>query len=281
MKAIVALLVLLMGISAVAESYARCGEVDPEIGICLDEVDPMTGIPLQDEFTERFLHASSTGDIPALKELLEERKKTLAEEGETTMLLYQIGIVHFILIDRYLMLEREEGILYHAGEAVKVLGRAIELGLEDRYLPFAHAYIGGAMGARALHVGILESLFELIGFDRHVVTAMRLSEEFYGLAYPPRSLMYAVRGRRLRDTPWFVGGSSRKALRYLRRAVELDPGFLNNYEDIAMTYEKMGKNDKAIEYWQKVIELPLQERYRWWGIEAKERAEEALERLRG
>ncbi len=110
---------------------------------------------------------------------------------------------------------------------------------------------------------------------------MRLSEEFYGLAYPPRSLMYAVRGRRFRDTPWFVGGSSHKALRYLRRAVELDPGFLNNYEDIAMTYEKMGKNDKAIEYWQKVIELPLQERYRWWGIEAKERAEEALERLRG
>jgi tetratricopeptide (TPR) repeat protein len=136
------------------------------------------------------------------------------------------------------------------------------------------------MGTRALHVGILESLFMLIGFDRNVVTAMRLSRKFYGPDVPMLSLMYAVRGRRFRDTPWFVGGSSSKALEYFRRAAELDPRFINNYEDIAVTYEKMRENDKAIKYWQKVIELPLQERYRKWGIEAKERAEKTLERLK-
>lgn len=279
MKVVVALVVLLIGISPVAEGCAKCedAEVKPELDICLDEIDPMTGICLQDEFTLKFLAASSTGDIPALKAILEEKEKTLVEEGETAMLMYKIGMLHFFLADR---LERREGILHHTGEAVRTLERAIELGLEERYLPFVHAYIASAMGIRALHVGILESLWKLVGLDRQIAVALRRGEELYGPDYPPLSMMYAVRGRRFRDTPWFVGGSSRRAMKYFRRAVELDPGFINNYEDIAMTYEKMGKNDKAIEYYQKVIELPLQDRYKKWGIEAKERARKALERLR-
>ena len=288
MKAVVALLVLLMGIPAVAEGCARCGDagVDPKIDVCLDEIDPMTSICLQDEFTLRFLPASSTGDLPALKTILEEKERTLVEEGETAMLMYQIGVLHFFLGERYLILEEKEGILHHTGETVRTLERAMELGLEERYLPFAHAYIGGAMGTRALHVGIIESLFGLVGLDRHIAVALRLGREFYGPDVPMLSLMYAVRGRRFRDTPrrgiagLIARGSLCRAMEDFRRAVELDPGFINNYEDIALAYEEMGKNDKAIEYWQKVIELPLQDRYKQWGIEAKERARKALERLR-
>ena len=280
MKAVVALLVLLMGISVVAESCVRCGDAgaDPEIGVCLDEIDLMSGICLQDEFTLKFLPASSTGDVPALKAILEEKEKTLAEEGETAMLMYKIGLLHFYLGNRYLSLELgEEGILHHTGETVRTLERAIELGLEERYLPFAHNYISGAIGTRALHVGILESLFALPDIDRNSVAAIRLGEEFYGPDAPLLSLMYSIRGKRFRDTPWFVGGSLSRAMEYFRRAVELDPGFLGNYRHIAIAYEKMGENDKAIEYWQKVIELPLQDRHKQWGIEAKEQAEEALE----
>ena len=269
MKRVVALLVLLMGVSAPAEGTPIYKEL-------VGKVDPMSGICLQDEFTLRFLPASSRGDLHALKAILEEKERTLAGEDETAILLYQIGLLHFNLGERYFILELgKEGILYHTGEAVRTLERAIEFGLEERYLPFAYAYIGASMGTRALHVGILESLFALIDFDRNITTAIKLGEEYYG-PVPPLSLMYAVRGRRFRDTPWFVRGSNRRAMEYFRKAVELDPGFLNNYEDIALTYEKMRKYDKARQYWQKVIELPLQERYWQWGIEVKERAEEAL-----
>jgi tetratricopeptide (TPR) repeat protein len=275
MKVMAALLVLLMGASATNLHGA------PIYRELVGKVDPMTGIYLQDEFTLKFLPAFSKGDTPALKTILEEREKILAEEGESAMLLYQIGVLHFSIGERYFILEfGKEGILHHTGEAVRVLERAIELGLEKRYLPFAHGYIGGAMGTRALHVGILASLAGLVGLDRHITTAIRLGEEYWGIT-PPLSIMYAVRGRRFRDTPWFVGGSNRRAMKYFRKAVELDPGFLNNYEDIAMTYEKMGNKPKAIEYWQKAIDLPLQERYWQWGIEVKERAEEALQLLKG
>ena len=278
MKVVVALLVLLMGISAV-----RCGDagVNPEIGICLDEIDPMTGICLQDEFTLKFLPASSTGDVPALKAILEEKEKTLAEEGETAMLMYKIGVLHFSLGERYAALGLgKEGILHHTDEAVRTLERAIELGLEKRYLPFAHNYIASAIGTRALYVGILESLFALPDFDRNTAAAIRLGEEFYGPDAPLLSLMYVTRGRRFRETPWFVGGSVTRAMEYFRRAVEVDPGFITSYWDIALAYEKMGENDKAIEYYQKIIELPLQDRYKKWGIEAKEWARKTLERLR-
>jgi len=265
MKAVVALLVFLMSASAIAGGAVVEGEFDP-----------MSGIPLQDEFTERFLPASSVGDIPALKAILEERNKTLTEVGETAMLLYQIGMVHWWIGNE---VEVGEEILHHADEARKALERAIKLGLEARYLPFAHAFITYSIGTRAVHVGILESLFALEAFDRHNTTAIRLGKEFYG-PDPALSLMHAVRGRRLRDTPWFVGGSSRRAMEYFRKAVELDPGYISNYLDIAKTYEMMKENNKAIEYYQKVIELPLQERYRSWGMGNKESAKEALERLK-
>lgn len=249
-------------------------------GADVGEFDPMSGIFLQDEFTLRFLPASSEGDISALEALLEEKERVLTEEGETAMLMYQIGLLHFYLGDRYNALGKEEKIFHHTDETVRNMERAIELGLEKRYLPFAHASIGYAIGTRAVHVGILASLAALEPLDRSITTAIRLGIEYYG-PIPALSLMHAVRGRRFRDTPWFVGGSNRKAMKYFRRAVELDPGYLGNYTDIALTYEKMRENNKAIEYWQKVIELPLQDRYKQWGIVAKERAEEALKRLRG
>jgi tetratricopeptide (TPR) repeat protein len=264
MKAVVALLVLLMSISAVAQSALVEGEFDP-----------MTGISLQDEFTLKFLPISSKGDLPALKALLEEKERTLAEEGEGAMLLYQIGLLHFFIGDRYAALGKGEGVLHHADETVRVLERAMELGLERRYLPFAHASAGYAIGTKAEHVGILASLGVLGTFDRHITIAIRLGKEYYG-PVPALSLMHAVRGRRFRDTPWFVGGSNRRAMEYFRKAVELDPGYLGNYVDIALTYERMGEYNKAIEYW-----LPLQERYLQWGTGAKEQAEEALKRLRG
>jgi tetratricopeptide (TPR) repeat protein len=275
MKVMAALLVLLMGIPAIAEGA-------PIYEKLVGEIDSVTGIYLQDEFTLKFLPATSKGDLPALKALLEEKEKTLAEEGETAMLLYQIGMLHFFLADRYFMLELgKEDILHHTGEAVRVLERAIELGLEERYLPFAHTWIASVEGIRALHVGILESLSGLVDFDRHITTAIRLGEEYYGLAFPRLSIAYMTRGRRFRDTPWFVGGSNRRAMEYFRKAVELDPESIRSHNEIALTYEKMGEYGKAIEYYQKAIKLPLRERYWQWGIEAREKAKEALQRLEG
>jgi tetratricopeptide (TPR) repeat protein len=263
MKVMAALLVLLMGIPAIAEGA-------PIYEKLAGKIDPMTGISLQDEFTLKFLPASSKGDVPALKAFLSEKEAALANEGETPMLLYQIGMLHFFLGERYFILELgKEGILHHTGEAVRVLERAIELGLERRYLPFAHGYIGGAMGTRALHVGILESLFMLVGFDRHITTAIKLGVEYYG-PISSMAMMYVTRGKRFRDTPWFVGGSHRRAMEYFRKAVEIDPGFLSSYADIAYAYEKIGEYNRANEYWRKVLDLPLQDRYHQWGTEAKE-----------
>lgn len=44
---------------------------------------------------------------------------------------------------------------------------------------------------------------------------------------------------------------------YLRKAIDLDPGFVSAYNGLGLAYRLVGKVDEAITWWDKALELSL------------------------
>lgn len=65
----------------------------------------------------------------------------------------------------------------------------------------------------------------------------------------------AARGGMYRQLPWVLGGSLKKAVDYLNRAVALDPDALGSRIELAQTYRDMGQPDRGVPLLQKAMEV--------------------------
>ncbi len=72
-------------------------------------------------------------------------------------------------------------------------------------------------------------------------------------------------------------GSNEEAVKYFKRAIELDPNHIEHYLELAKTYEYMNEDEQQKEALQKVIELPAVEED---DPEFKQEAKEMLEDLK-
>jgi len=72
-------------------------------------------------------------------------------------------------------------------------------------------------------------------------------------------------------------GSNEEAVKYFKRAIELDPNYIEHYLELAKTYEYMDKDELQKEALQKVLELPATEED---DPKLKEEAKEMLEDLK-
>ena len=112
---------------------------------------------------------------------------------------------------------------------------------------FAHYVLGSTIGRLAQYKGIIQSLFMLGDFDKHIKKAMELD--------PTNYLAYIAMGMRYRDTPWPFKNYS-KSEYYLKKAIEIEPGYPNAYYELAILYEKMGRMDEAKKLYEKIVSMP-------------------------
>ena len=84
-------------------------------------------------------------------------------------------------------------------------------------------------------------------FDKHIKKAMELD--------PTNYLAYIAMGMRYRDTPWPFRSYNRSEY-YLKKAIEIEPGYPNAYYELAILYEKMGRMDEAKKLYEKIVSMP-------------------------
>ncbi len=139
----------------------------------------------------------------------------------------------------------------------------------EMYPEYGYAYYvaGASIGQLAEFAGIVKSLFMLGDFDHFIEKAMELM--------PTNNLPFLAMGMRYRDTPWPFRNYG-KSEELLLKAINLDPDYINSYYELALLYEKWGKMDKAAEYFETILEMPIEPEYKAQGKESKEKAEQWL-----
>lgn len=147
-----------------------------------------------------------------------------------------------------------------------------------------HLFLSIAIGRVALDAGAKER----VQLSREVK-----SEVDKALAIDPKDdVAWHVLGRwhrRLSSLSWieknfanmFLGGvpkeaSMEKAVECFKKAIQLNPIHLNHHLELAITYEKMGKEDLAVAAYNKVLELPIKDAD---DEDHKKEAEERLKKL--
>jgi tetratricopeptide (TPR) repeat protein len=127
-----------------------------------------------------------------------------------------------------------------------------------------HLYLSIALGRIALDA----SAKERIQLSKEIKKEVDLA-----IAYNPNDdIAYHVLGRwnrKLANLNWiergfanlFLGGvpkeaSNENALKCFLKSIELNPNHINHHLELAMTYESMKQKEKAIEEYQKCLELP-------------------------
>lgn len=129
-------------------------------------------------------------------------------------------------------------------------------------------YVNGAtIGQLATYSGIVKSIFMLGDFDDNIEKAMKLM--------PEDNYSRIAMGMRYRDTPWPYK-NFKKSEKLLLESIELNPGYINGYYELAVLYAKDKKKDKAAELYRKIIEMELQSEYISQGNESKKDAEKWL-----
>ncbi|NOX37428.1 MAG: tetratricopeptide repeat protein [Calditrichaeota bacterium] len=127
-----------------------------------------------------------------------------------------------------------------------------------------HLYLSIALGRVALDASPKERIRLSKEIKAEVDKALELD--------PNDDIAWHVLGRwhrKLATLSWiekkfaniFLGGvpkeaSVEKAAECFQKAIELKPDHINHHLELAITYEKLGQKDKAIEEYKKVLELP-------------------------
>ena len=130
-----------------------------------------------------------------------------------------------------------------------------------------HLYLSIALGRVALDSGKKEQVQLSKEIKAEVDTALALD--------PNDDIAWHVLGRwhrKMATLGWiqrkfanmFLGGvpkeaSVEKSAECFQKAIELNPGHINHYLELGITYEKLDMKEKAAEQYKKVLELPVKD----------------------
>lgn len=162
--------------------------------------------------------------------------------------------------------EKERERLYDRG--VDLAKKAVALDDNSR-----NNYIAGmGIGRLAQFKGILNSLFLLRDFDRHIDKAMELDPDNY--------LAFLAKGLRYRDTPAVRRArANRLAEEHFLKAIEINPNYGYIYLELGIMYYDDKEYNKAKEMFEKVLELEPYERFYVGELQTIEDAKEYLEKI--
>jgi tetratricopeptide (TPR) repeat protein len=218
------------------------------------------------QIDEHYFVAQDKGNVALLKNVLNEYLSLNTSKKDDPQLLWKIARSYI-----------EYGLRVQSSkEKVAAFTKAREFGEKsiklNNKIAMAHYEVAVAIGRLAQYVGILNSLFNLSALDSNFKKAIELD--------PSLSRAYLGFGMRYRDTPWYVGGSYSKALKYINKAIEKDPKYLNNYLELGYLYEKMNKKEDAKEAFEKVVQMQSYFPYSFQFSEAKNSAEKEINKLK-
>ncbi|MFW6119352.1 MAG: tetratricopeptide repeat protein [Petrotogales bacterium] len=212
-----------------------------------------------DEAYQRFIVTRSSQNVEEMGNLIEdlEDEEKVFEDVKFLTLLADCK-------REYANWAPEEKKAENYERARELAEKAVEM---DPQYGYAYYVAGASIGQLAEFAGIVKSLFMLGDFDHYIEKAMEL--------LPENNLPFLAMGMRYRDTPWPFRNYD-KSEELLLKAINLDPDYINSYYELALLYEKWGKMDKASEYFEKILEMPIEPEYEAQGNETKEKADQWL-----
>lgn len=129
---------------------------------------------------------------------------------------------------------------------------------------------GAAIGRLAQYKGIVSSIFMLGDFDNYISKAIELDPKNYHAL--------VAMGMRYRDTPWPMS-SKKKSEEYLKKAIKAEPEYINSYLELGILYKDWGKDEEAIDMFNKVLNNPVHPDFVEQGKQAKIDAKKYLKEL--
>jgi len=215
-----------------------------------------------EQYEREFIHFRDTYDAEGMEKLI-EKLEALPDKDYKTYTLLADALVEYALWGLPETANKKE----YYEKARNYAEEAIKLNPDYAYAYFVR---GAAIGRLAQYVGILKSLFMVGDFDKSILKAIELDPRCY-------RAMVAM-GMRYRDLPWPFKSYS-KAEKFLLKAIKIEPRYINSYLELGILYQMWGKSKKAIETFQKVLELPPMKGFTAMGLEAKEEAKRRLKEL--
>ncbi|AEX86367.1 hypothetical protein XO10_09815 [Marinitoga sp. 1135] len=213
------------------------------------------------EYYTDFKNANSLHDVEKIKILIDELSKETSDAS--VLAVYCNALTEYA---NWGVKEEEKEKIY--SQAVEVGKKAVEIDPDNGY---AHYVLGAAIGRLAQFKGIVQSLFMLGDFDKHISKAIELDPSLY--------TAYIAMGMRYRDVPWPMN-NYKKSEYYLKKAAEIEPGYVNAYYELGVLYKVWKKYDRAREMFEKVIEMPLHPDWIEQGKQAKIDAKKELDSLK-
>lgn len=179
---------------------------------------------------------------------VEEEIKSLvasgAQESEDPVFLTRLAGLYLdagddLYTEKHLRLQAYE-------EGARMAEKALDIQDDDAR---AHYLYAANLGNAASLKGVMASAFTVRTLRSHVTRALELEPD-----YAPGLHMM---GMLLEELPALFGGDSKEALRYLQRAVEVDPTYTHARLNLAKVYLKQ-ENDRAA---KKELEAILDEKH--------------------
>lgn len=112
-------------------------------------------------------------------------------------------------------------------EGARMAKRALDL--QDANAD-AHYLYAANLGSAAQLKGLAASALTVRELKEHVARALELQKDHAPALH--------MKGRMLDELPWILGGDAEAALRYLKQAVQADPGYEHARLDLAKAYLK-------------------------------------------
>jgi tetratricopeptide (TPR) repeat protein len=150
-------------------------------------------------------------------------------------------------------------------EGARVAQRILERNEADG---LAHYLYAANAGSAAELKGMMASALLVKDLKAHVTRALELHPD-----YPPAHHML---GRMLEELPWFLGGDSAAGLDHLKRAVDLDPGYVHARMDLAKSYLKRRQTTAAKRELLAIIRMSHPRNPYTWRVKYRPEAERLL-----
>lgn len=202
--------------------------------------------------------ADSLFEVYEEKAALKAYNKILAKHPQNVKALWRSSLLYSRIGYR---LEDEDKKVRYFKKAKKRAKRALELKPKSTHTNFAMAV---AMGRMALISGARERVAAARAIKKYGSRALRYDSTNAGAWYLLGRWNYEVDNLNFAEqlaANLLFGGlpdgaSTRKAVRYIKKAIELRPKYIMYYYDLAVAYAELDKEAKAIATCRKALSLP-------------------------